>query len=231
MKTITEQDSAFICDIQSPCFQWLTNDECNNIKASKTQIIFRKGDMLTKQGVFANYVLFIIKGVAKQYIEDHSGKNFNLHVAGPGEFIGLSSVFSTHTFDYTVQALTECQVFLVERDSMKSILESNGKFASGIITRYCSMNRILLKTVHCIQFKQMNGRLAETLLYIDEMREKEQALFQLLSRRDIAEFAGISVESTVKLLKSFESDGLIALDAKNILILNKDKLKSVAEKG
>jgi len=231
MKTITEKDSGFICDIQSPCFQVLSSSECESIKESKTQILFRKGDMLAKQGVFANYVLFIIKGISKLYIEDNSGKNFNLHIALPGEFIGLSSVFDTTTFDYSVQAITDCQVFLVEKEKMKSVLQGNGRFASGIISRYCMLNRILLNAVHCSQFKQMNGRLASALMYLDSKQESENELFSLLSRKDIAEFAGISVESTVKLLKGFESDGLIALDNKSIVILNKEKLADIAERG
>jgi CRP/FNR family transcriptional regulator len=50
----------------------------------------------------------------------------------------------------------------------------------------------------------MNGRLAEILLYMDGMKAENPEIFQLLSRKDLANFAGISVESAVKLLKSFE---------------------------
>ena len=69
-------------------------------------------------------------------------------------------------------------------------------------------------------YKQMNGRLAETLLYIDSIKEEKEEIFQLLSRKDLADFAGISTESTVKLLKTFEKDGLIELHEKDIKIVN-----------
>lgn len=231
MKTLYENDRGYICDIDSPFFQMLSGNECDLLKSGKMQILFRKGDMLTKQGVFASYILLVIKGISKLYIEDNSGKNFNLHIALPGEFIGLSTVFDTTTFDYSVQAITECQALLIEKDKMKQVLLGNGQFATGIISRYCALNRILLNSVHCIQFKQMNGRLANALIYLNSKQEKGNELFSLLSRKDIAEFAGISVESTVKLLKSFESDGLIALDAKSIVIRNKEKLADIAERG
>jgi CRP/FNR family transcriptional regulator len=53
----------------------------------------------------------------------------------------------------------------------------------------------------------------------------------VLSRRDIAEFAGISTESTVKLLKTFEKDGLIKLKDKDIILLNREALKEISRRG
>jgi CRP/FNR family transcriptional regulator len=69
VKTIIETDQEFICDIQAPCFQMLSPDEVVLVRASKTQVLFRKGDNLTKQGAFASYVLFLINGLVKQYVE------------------------------------------------------------------------------------------------------------------------------------------------------------------
>ena len=101
MKTILETDRDFICDIQAPCFQNLLSEEAELVRASKTQVLFRKGDSLTKQGAFASYILFIINGLAKQYIEGDGIKNYNLHIIRPGEFVGLSAVFSENTVNYT----------------------------------------------------------------------------------------------------------------------------------
>jgi len=98
MKTILESDRDFICDIQSPCFQMLSAEETELIKASKTQVLFRTGDNLTKQGVFASYVLYVITGLARQYLESETSKNFNLRIIRPGEFIGLAAIFNKNTF-------------------------------------------------------------------------------------------------------------------------------------
>jgi CRP-like cAMP-binding protein len=49
-------------------------------------------------------------------------------------------------------------------------------------------------------------------------------IFQLLSRKDLADFAGISTENTVKLLKLFEKEGLIVLNEKDIRILKQAAL-------
>jgi CRP-like cAMP-binding protein len=201
------------------------------VRASKTQVLFRKEDNLTKQGAFASYVLFIISGYAKQYLEGDGSRSYNLRIIKPGDFIGLSTVFSGNTFTYSSVALTDCQVFLIEKDAIAKVAKENGKFGFQIIKRYCEQNTNLLGTVRSLMYKQMNGRLAETILYIDSIKEDKEEIFQLLSRKDLADFAGISTESTVKLLKSFEKDGLIELHEKDIKILKVDTLLEISRKG
>ncbi|HEY5471315.1 MAG TPA: Crp/Fnr family transcriptional regulator [Bacteroidales bacterium] len=231
MKTILETDKDYICDITAPCFQMLLPEEAEVVRASKTQVLFRKDDNLTKQGAFASYILFMVDGYAKQYIEGDGIKNYNLRIIKPGEFIGLSTVFSGNTFNYSSVALTDCHVFLVEKEAIGNIVKVNGKFGFNIIKRYCEQNTNLLNTVRTLMYKQMNGRLADTLLYVDSLKTEKPEIFQLLSRKDLAEFAGISTESTVKLLKQFEKDGLIKLNEKDISILKHDELLEISRRG
>jgi CRP-like cAMP-binding protein len=231
MKTIQETDKEFICDIDAPCFQMLQPEEMKLVYTSKTQVLFRKGDNFTKQGAFASYVLFVINGLAKQYIEGDGNKNINLRIIQPGEFVGLSSVFSKNTFAYSSVALTDCQAYLVESETIANLVKQNGIFAFNIIKRYCEQNANLFDTIKTIVYKQMNGRIADTLLYLNGFKEKNGDIFQLLSRKDIADFAEISTESAVKLLKSFEKDGLIKLNEKDIIIVNREGLIEVSKRG
>lgn len=60
----------------------------------------------------------------------------------------------------------------------------------------------------------MNGRIADTLLYLDSLKADAHDIFRLLSREDIADFDRISTESIVKLLKTFEKKGFIELHNK-----------------
>lgn len=231
MKPILETDQEFICDIQAPCFQMLSQEEAELVRASKTQVLFRKGDNLTKQGAFASYALFVINGLAKQYIEGDGSKSFNLRIIKPGEFVGLSAIFTKNTFNYSSVALTDCQVFLVEKDAITLVIKQNGLFGFNMIKRYCEQNANLFDTLRTVMYKQMNGRIASALLYIDNLKTENPDVFQLLSRKDIADFAGISTESTVKLLKSFEKDGLIELNEKDIVIVNQKELLEISKKG
>lgn len=231
MKTITDKDQAFICDIQAPCFQMLSGEEAEMVRNSKTQVLFRKGDTLTKQGAFASYILFLISGVAKQYIEGSDNRSFNIRIVQAGDFIGLSSVFSKGVYTYSTTALTDCQVMLIEKKSLSGIIKGNGTFSYHLIQRFFNQNADLHEVLQNQQFKQMHGRLAGTLLYLNALKETLPNIFQLMTRKDLADFAGISTESTVKLLKSFEKEGLLELQEKDIVLLDVDHLKEIQKRG
>jgi len=231
MKTIQENDKDYICDIHAPCFQSLSEEELALVRASKTQVLFRRGDTLAKQGTFSSYILFVVNGLCRQYIEGFTSKTFNLRIVQPGEFIGLSAVFNKNVFNYSAVAITDCHAFLVEKDAIMSVIEKNGRFGMDIISRYCEQNANLYSTLQSILYKQMNGRMAETLLYLDSLRASHTDIFQLLSRREIADFAGVSVESAVKLLKNFEKDGLIELHEREIVIKERISLEETSRRG
>jgi CRP/FNR family transcriptional regulator len=231
MRPILESEQEFICNIQAPCFQSLSPEEVELVRASKTQVLFRKGDHLSKQGAFASYALFVINGLAVQYIEGEHSKNYNLRIIQPGEFVGLSAVFNKNTFNYSSVAITDCQVYLVEKAAIVTVVQQNGAFGFNLIKRYCEQNSNLFDNLRHLLFKQMHGRIANALLYIDELKGANPSVFQLLSRKDLADFAAISTESCVKLLKSFEKDGFIELLEKDIVVINHSGLTEISKKG
>jgi CRP/FNR family transcriptional regulator len=223
MKTILETDDNFICDIKAPCFQTLGPDEVELVRSAKTQVHFRKGDNLTKQGAFASYVLFLIDGLVKQYLEGDNNKLYNLKIFQQGDFVGLSSAFSKSTFDYSTVALTDCMAFLIEKEAIAQVVRQNGLFGYNFIQRYCEQSTGLFSTIRNLLYKQMNGRLADTLLYLNGFKAANPKIFHLLSRKDLAAFAGISTESAVKLL--------IQLKDKDVIVLEFDKLREISLRG
>lgn len=76
----------------------------------------------------------------------------------------------------------------------------------------------------------MNGRLAGALLYLWNEQVNAE-VFPYLSRKDIADFAGLSTESTVKLLKTFEKEGLISLEDKDIRLNDVAGLEQINLRG
>ena len=231
MKTISNTDKDFVCDITQPCFSALTGDETELVRDSRVQVVFRRGENLTKQGAFASYVIFIVNGFSRQYIECSNGRDYNLRIINPGEMVGLSAVFNRNTFNYSVVAVTETTGFLIEKEAIASLVKKNGAFAFSIIRRYCEHNSILYSSLDHILHQQTNGRMATVLLSLAPENFDGEDLFRHLSRRELADFAGISTEGAVKVLKSFEKDGLIRLEDKHIIILNKPRLEEISRTG
>jgi CRP/FNR family transcriptional regulator len=226
MKSLLETDDKYICEINVPSFKYLKNEEIELICSSKTQVIFRKGETLTKQGTFASYVLFIIKGLVKKQLENQTNYTLNISLHGENELLGLSSVFQYKKYEYSTIALTETHAFLMESSSLQVVMQKNAQFAYEIIQEYCRENARIYTVLHQQTFQQMHGRLTSSLLYLESYRA---GIFSLLSRKEIAAFAGLSMETTIKLLKEFEKEGLIILKEKNILLKNKAKLIEISK--
>jgi CRP/FNR family transcriptional regulator len=231
MKTYSAIDDCVLGGLNAPCFANLMPEEIELVKDSKIQVQFRKGESLTKQGAFASSVLFIVEGLARQYIVGDTNRDFNLRIIRGGEFIGLSAAFSKHTYDYSAVALKDTLVCLIEKDAIAGLIKSNGNFAYGLINRYYENDSSLYDTIRSMMYKQMHGRLADVLLYLDIMKYNNESIFGYLSRKEIADFAGLSTESTVKLLKVFEQDGIIKLVDKDIKVLKSENLIEISRRG
>ncbi len=231
MKTISHTDKEFVCDITLPCFSALIPEETDLVRGSRVQVVFRQGENLAKQGAFASYVIFVVSGYSRQYIEGSNGRDYNLRIIRPGEMVGLSAVFNRNTFNYSVVAVTETTGFLIEKEAIASLVKQNGTFAFSIIRRYCEHNFRLYTSLDNILHQQTNGRMATVLLTLAPENFGGEDLFRHLSRRELADFAGISTEGTVKVLKSFERDGLISLSDKSIILLERQRLEEISRTG
>ncbi|MCU0366738.1 MAG: Crp/Fnr family transcriptional regulator [Bacteroidales bacterium] len=231
MKTISNSDKDFLCDITLPCFSALTPEEIGLIRDSRVQILFRRGENITKQGAFASYVIFIVSGFSRQYIECSNGRDYNLRIVRPGEMVGLSAVFNPNTFSYSVVALTGTSGFLIEKDAIAGLVKNNGAFAFAIIRRYCEQNTRLYSSLDNLLHQQTNGRMASVLLTLAPENFGGEDLFRHLSRRELADFAGISTEGAVKVLKSFEKDKIISLSDKSITLLDHRRLEEISRIG
>lgn len=231
MKIITDTENCGLINSGAFCFKHLSSEEIDFVKKSKTLVQFRKGENLTKQGAFASYILFIINGLVKQHVEGDSNKNFNLRILHSGDFVGISAVFNENIFGYSTIALIETTVFLIEKTAIEQLIKQNGEFAFGITKRYYAQNSDLYQIISNMMFKQMPGKLADALLYLSSDIFKNDDIFKQLSRKDIADFTGMSTESAVKLLKSFEKDNIISLAEKDIIIENRKMLEEISKRG
>lgn len=228
---MAEEFNCTDCKIGSNCFQKLFPAELEFINQKKTQISYAKGENICKQGAFASYVLYVSSGLVKVYVENNSKKFTNLQILKSSEFIGLSSIYGENIYNYSAVALKDSNICLIEKEALKKLLGSNAAFSSSLIQRFCQKEQNLFNKIKSISYKQMPGRLADVLLYLSSDYLTEQNIFKHLSRKDIADFACISTESTVKLLKEFQSDGIISINNKLISIDNTEQLKEISKRG
>ena len=216
---------------ESFCFKDLSVDEQDFLKHRKKQINYFSGENIFKQGAFAPYVMLILKGLVKVYLQTGYGKQINLRIAKAGEFLAFSSVFGEEVYTYSSLAITDAEVCMIDKDGLSELLKNNPEFAMEVTSRNYKIERELIEIIGNLSHKQMRGKLATALLYLTGKEFEEENVFQYLTRQDIAEFAAISTESAIRFLKEFEKEKLIKLDGKDVAIVEMEKLNDISKNG
>ncbi len=201
----------------------------NSITDSKTRISYLKGETLFKQGAFAPYVLFVVRGLVKVYLQTGYDKQINLSLAKTGDFLAFSSIFGENIHNYSSQALKDSEICMIEKDSLKNILLNNPQFALEVTSKNYRNERHLLEVIKNLSYKQMRGKLASALLYLSQEEFLKEDVYEFLTRQDIADFASVSTESAIKFLKEFEKEGVVVLLGKNVEISDYKKLEIVSK--
>ncbi len=218
-------------DEQNKCFHELYENEFESIRDKKKQLTYLQGENLFKQGAFAPYVMYIIDGLVKVYLQTGYDKQINLRIAKKGDFLAFSSVFGENIYQYSALALKDSTICMIDKTALNELLLQQPDFAMQITSNNIHNENHLYQIIKNISYKQMRGKLASALIYLSSEKFSNEKVFNYLSRQDIADFASISTESAIKFLKEFEREKMIELKNKNISIIDKSKLEEVERIG
>ena len=224
--------SCILCKNKSACFQQLSEKELELNDKHRVQLTFKRGETIIKQGSFANQVHFVQKGLVKLYIEiPSSEKNLVLNILPSGNLLGLPSIYGNKVYNYSATAIEDTTICVIENSIIKNMIENNGKFAAEIIKTINHCSSYTFTRFISLTHKQVNGRLAEALIYLSEEIYKSISFKLSLSRADLAELTGMSTISVVKVIKDFKDNKIIKNENGKIEIINMPLLKRISEIG
>ena len=213
------------------CFQLISREDLELLSENRTQLTYLKGDTIFIQGAFAPHVLFIQSGLVKVYLRTGPAKQQNLWLARSGDFLAFSSMFGEKIYPYSAVALKDAELLMIEMESLRTLLKSNPEFSLRITSKNHGTQKHLLDIITNLSYKQMRGKLASCLTYLDSEPFRQEHVFSVLSRQDLADFSSISVESVIKFLKEFEKEGMVTLEGKNIKLTNPQRLIEISNTG
>ena len=206
-------------------------EELEILQQNKTRITYLKGENIFKQGAFAPYVLYVVSGLVKVYLQTGYDKQINVSLAHSGDFLAFSSIFGENIHTYSSQAIKDSEICMIEKESLKETLLKYPDFALQITSKNYRNERHLLEIIKNVSYKQMRGKLASSLLYLSQDEFLEEDIFNYLTRQDIADFASVSTESAIKFLKEFEKEKILKLKGKEIKILDYRQLETISKNG
>ena len=226
-----KQTTCATCTKRSSCFNELSKSDHLLIEDHRVELKFNKGEIICKQGSFASSIMYIYSGVAITYLETTSGDRVGLNILSEGKMIGLPSLFTEAVYQYTAAAIEDCIVCSIDIRVFEEFTKSNGGFASEIIRTLNECMQLNYDRMVGLSYKQLNGRLAETLIYLSDNIYKRPRFNMSLSRKDLADMTAMSPESVTRIISGFVSDGLIKIRGRSYEILKKEQLQLISERG
>lgn len=225
-----KEDRCLICKSKSSCFTHLNVDELGLVDNNRLEVKYRSGELICKQGSFASHILFLKKGLVKVYLEGKS-KNHILSITSKGNLIGLPSLFGDPIFHYSVVAYEDSAVCHIDINVFKKFIHENAQFSAELIKLINENTINNYERFLSVTQKNMPGRFADVLLYFSDQIYKSTSFSLSLSRKDLAEFSSMSVESLSRTIKDFNDNNIVSVKGKNFEIVDRSRLIEISLHG
>ena len=225
---LNEEHNCATCSVKSSLFQILSKEELYMINKNKTSVIYRKGEIIRKQGAVLTHVISIGDGMAKVYLEGQRSNNVLLDILTPTAFVGGPGMFVNQVHHFTVSALTDCCVCFIRMEAFRELLHSNPSFSDEYLKHLSQVTISAYNRLINLTQKQMPGRLADSLIYLAKEVFNSSAFKIPFSSRDLAEMSGMSRDNVVRNLKRFQQEGIIEKQKDMIEIRDYDALKAIS---
>ncbi len=216
------------CPYKSETFSFLNTNEIGHIQNNCLIVNFKKGENVCKQNLSVTHSLYLSKGLVKVFIESEK-MNTILNVVTPGQYIGLQSIFDDDVYNFSITALEDSRICLVDVNKFRSLAQKNPQFLYAITESISECTNQIFKRLTYFNRKNVKSRLAASLLYFaDKIYKSDEFVFSL-SRQDLADYIGVSRENTVRVLSEFKRMKIITASGKNIEIIDKQALIDIEQ--
>jgi CRP-like cAMP-binding protein len=220
-----------LCELKGLFFENLEGEQLDMVCSGKVEREYTQGETIIKEGTQINDFTYLKSGLVKLYHSDSSGKEQIIAIAKPYDYVSLLSVFSNDQYNYSVAALENSVTCNIKMADVRTIVSDNGVLALNLLKRMSRVaDKIILDSLD-IRTKHLRGRVAFLLLYFSQDVYLSPEFDLPLSRKEMAEYVGMTTENVIRTLSEFRRDGILKIYGKTIHIVNMETLKSIAEFG
>lgn len=198
--------------------------------AEPIQVQFRKHERICKQGDGVTHAIYLVEGTAKLYIEGINGHNIILYLMKPPAYIGLLSFFESIHYTYSVTAIEDSKICMVDLNFLKQLYLENHEVLLRLNKAFGKSVALIMNKIICLNQKNIRGRIAESLLYLSGFHGSEKYNLSV-TRKELGEMSAISEENTVRLLTELKKEGIIKIEGRDVTIKDKMLLKKISELG
>ena len=211
--------------------QFISEKDFERIEKTSVNLKFKKGEIILKQGNQPTHVAFLQSGIVKFNFENEWHKNTIISLVAAPKILGGANLFYKDNNLFSIIAVEDCDVVLIDSDVLLDILTNNGRFAVAIYQIASDMFKKSILNFISLANKQKEGRIADIILYLSENVYAGNSFHLSLTRKELAEFACCSPENVIMTLSKWQTEKIIEMNGKRLEIKNIEKLKLISKIG
>ncbi len=204
--------------------------ELKDLSKKRKLKLYKKKKFIFHEGGKTDVLYFLNGGRVKTYKTTDEGKEFITGIFQEGDFFGYMPLLGDKdTYADTAVAMDDAEVCLIPQQDFFKLIYSNrsiaGKFIKMLSNNLMDREEQLLQ----VSYHSVRQRVAEVLLKLSTPTEDhdELQLSIVLTREDLAGLIGTVKETVVRTLADFKDEGLITVDRKKIVVLDRERLKKM----
>lgn len=209
-------------------FEQLTADDLQRIEISSKARTFPRGTPIYLPLDGTNAVFLVASGRVKICHLTPDGKQSILAFIEPGELFGELALFDGGPRDEYAEALEKSTIVQISGEVMQQTMESHPGVTLGVTKLIGMRRRRIERRLKNLLFLSNRDRLTHLLLELAEQYGKPESgglkLRIQLSHQDLANVIGSTRETVTVVLGEMQSEGLLSIGRRRIVILDLDRL-------
>src|SRR5450631_2668679 len=172
------------------------------LTANKSEQVYKKGEIIFREGGFPSGIFYITEGKVKKYKTDKEGREQIIYVANTGELLGYHAVLGEDRYPDSAAALQHSTIAFIPKEDFLSALHQSKVLDKRLLKTLSHEFAVLANSLSLFGQKSVRERLALQLIVL---REKYKVNFQPgmpveinLSRKDLASLAGTARENVAR---------------------------------
>jgi len=202
------------------------------LTAHQTEQVYKKGEIIFREGAYPSGIFYIKNGKAKKYKMDNDDREQIIYVADTGELIGYHAILSEDRYPDSAAALEESTIIFISKEDFLKVLQQSDTLSKRLLKTLSHEFAVLINGLTLFAQRSVRERLALQLVVL---REKYKVDFQPgmpveinLSRDDLASLVGTARENVVRILTEFKEKGILKTKGRKIIVEDVKKLVLVA---
>ena len=211
-----------------PIFSGLTDAQLEYLVTRTVERKIGSNELLFSEGDPCEGLFVVQSGNVRIFKSAASGREQVLAIEGPGSSIAELPVFDGGNYPASAQAVTDSAVVFVSKQAFQSLCLQHPEVALKVLKVVGARLRRLVGIIEELSFTTVRHRLVALLLRLAKTEGKKSSsgieLTLNANNQELAAQLGTVRELVSRNLSRLQSEGLIAMDGRNISIPKPDKL-------